>query len=319
MSSMRAAYGSEVIAIFLADIHLTLNPPIWRSAEPDWLEAQYRPIEEVKQLQSEFKCPIFCAGDIFEWWFGAFGKGGSELTNYAIDYLFDMHSIAGQHDLPLHQYEDIHKSAYWTLVKAKRIENLPPDSRTAIGKMKIFHFPYGHPITHCPKQMEDRIYIAIVHDYVWIRGSSYPEAPVEKRVRSAKLLNDKWMGYDIIIFGDNHKGFLTKVGKTTVFNCGTLMRRKSDEINYEPQVGLLLESGEIVSHHLDISEDKHLDVQGDIDDKDTLDMKSFFRELEKLGQTELKFVDAIKKYFAAKKVVKETRQILLRAMEKKRK
>lgn len=317
MSPVRVR-DDDVIAIFLADIHLTLNPPIWRSAESDWLEAQYRPIEEVKLLQDKFDCPIFCAGDIFEWWFAAFGKGGSELTNYAIDYLPDMYSIPGQHDLPLHQYEDIRKSAFWTLVQAKKIENLSHKISLTINNMRIFNFPYSFSITPCPKQMKDRIYIAIVHDYVWVPGCKYPEAPAEKRVRSTKLLNGKWMGYDIIIFGDNHKGFMTTVGETTVFNCGTLMRRKSDEVDYEPQVGLLLKSGEIVPHYLNTKEDKYLDVQGNIDDKDELDMKSFFRELELLGHTELSFVDACKRYFAAKKVVRETRMILLNAMEKRK-
>ena len=236
MSPVRVR-NEDVIAILLADIHLSLNPPIWRSAESNWLEAQYRPIEEVKLLQDKFECPIFCAGDIFEWWFGAFGKGGSELTNYAIDYLPDMYSIAGQHDLPLHQYNDINKSAYWTLVQAGKIFNMAPASvRTINDKMVVYSLPYGYPIEPCPEEKK-YLRIAIIHDYVWIPGCKYPEAPAEKRLKRIKhgQENQKLYGYDIIVYGDNHKGFMTMVGKTTVFNCGTLMRRKSDEVDYEPQ------------------------------------------------------------------------------------
>ena len=57
---------------------------------------------------------------------------------------------------------------------------------------------------------------------------------------------------------------------TAIFNCGCLMRRKSDEIDYKPQIGLLLESGEIKLYFLNISKDKHLDT---IDDSTAIEAR----------------------------------------------
>jgi len=313
----------EVIAILLADIHLSLKAPVWRSAEPDWLRAQLRPLDEVKGLQLRYKCPVLCAGDIFDRNRGIADGWNAppELINYAMSHLpNNMYCIPGQHDLPNHRYEDIKRSAYWTLVEAGKITNLSPETDGVSygkGMMRIFAFPHGCPIRPCSvPRMAGRLYIAVVHDYVWIPGSSYSGAPKEKKIRSTKLRNGRLMGYDVIVYGDNHKGFKAKIGKTTIFNCGTLMRRKSDEIDYKPQVGLLLKSGMVIPHYLDISKDKYLLTADPKGERPELDLKSFMEKLEKLGKTELDFEDAMEEFIRAGKVCIEAGQIILEAMEK---
>ncbi len=325
---MRETYGSKVIAIFLADLHLELNPPIWRSAEPDWLEAQYRPIEELRILKDKYDCPVICAGDIFDrnkkiadgW------NASPELVNWAIGCLPEMYAIPGQHDLPNHRYEDIHRSAFQTLVKAGKIIELKPGQlkKVIIGSQNLMlcGYPPGYEIESVNGCEDDRddgdIWIAVVHDYIWIPGKSYPKAPDEKRLKllGSNKSGKKFYGYDVIVYGDNHKGFMTHAGQTTIFNCGTLMRRKSDEIDYRPQVGLLLESGKVVSHYLDISEDKYLDVVDEKDSQEELDMTSFMQELEKLGETALDFKNAMKEFFHQGKTSDQAKQIILKAMEK---
>ena len=316
----------EVLAILLADIHLSLKPPLWRSAEEDWLEVQAKVLCEVDWLQEKYGCPVICAGDIFDrsrkiadgW------NASAELINFAIKYLPDnMYAIPGQHDLPNHQYIDIDRSAYWTLVKAGKIKNIPPIPQehydiTIIDKrLALFGFPPGYEILPNEVNNESCILdIAVIHDYVWIPGHSYPDAPKEKRLGQTSF-DKKWLGYDVLVYGDNHKGFTHKIGTSTVFNCGTLMRRKSDEIDYRPQVGLLLADGSVVPHYLDISQDKYLDTV-DLAEKErsNLDMTEFFNELEKLGKTALDFKEAMKEYFAGGKTSSEAKQIILEAMEK---
>ena len=68
----------------------------------------------------------------------------------------------------------------------------------------------------------------------------YPGAPetglVKSVIKSCK-------GFDVLVFGDNHKGFTTtnKVGKGSVVMLvpGTAMRRHRDEIEYKPRAWLL--------------------------------------------------------------------------------
>jgi len=323
----------KVLAIFLADIHLSLKPPVWRSAEPDWMEAQKLVLSEVCGLQKLFECPVFCAGDIFDrnrknadgW------NAPAELINFAIRVLPDnIYAIPGQHDLPNHQYDDIERSAYWTLVKANKIKDIHPGGITIVNQHLVLSaFPPGFGVKLFEKEkwkhgchnvlsMND-IIVAVVHDYIWIPGYSYPNAPDEKRIKMYKNDYGKQYGYDVIVYGDNHKGFSKKVGETTIFNCGTLMRRKSDEIDYQPQVGLLLESGEVIPHYLDTSQDKYITAAEAIV-KETLEMSEFMDELEKLGKTALDFVDAMKEYMhRAGRMSSEAKQIILNAMEKTKK
>ena len=318
MSDLREV-NEKVIAIFLADIHLSLKPPVWRSAELDWLGVQKKVLLEVSSLQHRYDCPVICAGDIFDKW-----NSRPELINLAIEFLpDDMYAIPGQHDLPLHQIEDIHRSAYWTLVEAGKIKSIKlfrhKSFSISFDTFVIYGFPFGEKLTELVRPNNKKIHIAVVHDYVWIPKYSYPNAPREKQlgVFTCTEKDERWRGYDVVVYGDNHKGFQIQFGKTTIFNCGTLMRRKSDEIDYKPQVGLLLESGKVIPHYLDISKDKHLEMIEGEEIESELDLADFIKELEKLGTTALDFKDAINQFLHKGKTSDEAKQIILKAMEKK--
>ena len=298
----------NVKAIFCADKHLQHKAPIWRSAEPDWYEAMKRPLMELKELQKRYECPILCAGDIFDNW-----NSPPELINFALEYMPFIYAIPGQHDLPNHNIDEIGKSAFWTLVKATQIEHSASLSNVASSELTIHSYPYGKVIT--PISIDSEFtQLLLAHQYVWIPDFDYQGAPVENRLDKMK---HQLKGYDVAVFGDNHKGFLTTAGKTTVFNCGTLMRRKSDEVDYRPMVGLLLSDGKIKIHYMDISKDKYLTIKNDnmITKLDDLKISDFVKELEKLGSTGLDFEEAVNRYFEMNKVARKTRQILLKAIK----
>lgn len=300
----------KILAIFCSDIHLSLKSPIFRSAEPDWLKAQERPLDEVRVLQQKYNCPILCAGDVFDKW-----NCSPELINWAIMHLPPIYAIPGQHDLPNHQLENIRKSAFWTLVKADVITEIKFRAFTIHKLFEISGFPFGKDISEPNICSHYKQKIAIIHDYIWIPGYSYPNAPIEKKFDKAGVVDNKWLGYDVIIYGDNHKGFCIKKGDTTIFNCGTLMRRKSDEIDYRPQVGLLTESGKVIPYYLDISKDKYIETIKP-EQETNLNMSGFFDELEKLGKSALDFVDNMKEFMHRGKTIKEVKRIVLEAMEK---
>ena len=191
----------EVIAILCADIHLSLNPPIWRSTEPDWFEAMKRPLDELTNLQSKYDCPIICAGDVFDRW-----NSPAELINFAFDNLPQMYAIPGQHDLPFHKYEDIKKSAYWTLVQAGKIIDIEEENPLEIKKhqIKIYGFPWGAELVKCFGKMKDWIHIAVIHRYFWMENKKYEGAMNEDHIRHWKQI---LASYDIAVIGDNHQSF----------------------------------------------------------------------------------------------------------------
>ncbi len=300
----------EVIAIACADLHLSLKAPRCRQGESDWFGAMFKTINQLRQLQEKFEVSILCAGDIFDRW-----NSVPELTNWAIDYLPHMYAIPGQHDLPQHNYNERNKSAYETLVKAKVLEPLQPDNAQWIAgdtyTLCIDAYPWGYKIQKSTAT-KDEIKIAIIHEYNWFANARYPHAPKEQRI-SAK--RKELMAYDVVIFGDNHKGFCTKVGKTTIFNCGTLMRRAADEIDYIPQVGLIMSDGKVIPRSLDTKGEK---IDGTTDTaQDTevmLEVQDFLNALSDLDENPLDFTDVVCRYITDNDIRQGTKQMLLEAI-----
>jgi DNA repair exonuclease SbcCD nuclease subunit len=312
----------KVVAICTSDWHLSHKPPVWRSNEPDWYAAMQRPLDEINNLVKKYKCKVFCAGDIFDKW-----NSPPELINWTMQHIPpDVYSIPGQHDIPNHNIREMKKSAYRTLCMGREIIcNLHPETYDTFpfmiddANVEIWAWPFGKQLKSIP--VDNTFAIALVHDYAWIPGFSYPNAPKEKHLfmKSQHLINGKYYGYDVIVYGDNHKSFQTQIGKTTIFNCGTLMRRKSDEENYKPQVGLLYSDGSVEPHYLDISRDKHLAAEEakPREQMEELDMDELADELRKLGSSALDFSDAVKQYCVSKGVKEPVQDIILKAMENK--
>jgi DNA repair exonuclease SbcCD nuclease subunit len=309
MSSVREKYGEEVEAILLADIHLQLNPPIWRTAEPDWFAAMARPLEEIKNLKMYYNCPVLCAGDVFEKW-----NSSPELINFADEYLPHMYAIPGQHDLPLHNYGDLKKSAYYTLVNTGRIQNVLPGVSVAAKNIWVHGFPYGCELGPRRINDDDQPNVALVHKYIWMKGYGHPEASPKDKIKPGTYKGGTTNQFDVIVYGDNHKHFQTKISKSLIWNCGTILRRHLDEEDYKPCVGLLMPDGRIETYELDTSQDKYIDVE-DVCEDAAFDMKEFIKELEELGDVGLDFVEALMRYLKKKTVSPEAKTLMLEILE----
>ena len=298
---------SDVIAILCADIHLSHKPPVARSAEKSWYAAMRRPLDELSGLAEKHGVSVICAGDVFDRWASC-----PELINFALEHLPEMYVVPGQHDLPNHNYEEKERSAYWTLVKAGMIDTLD-DEGVCIEGIDLAGFPWGFSILSIDPA-ENRLLVAVIHRFIYRKGKDgYPGAPVEQEVAGYRK---ELEGYDVAVFGDNHKGFLSKVGDCTVFNCGTMMRRKIDEVDYKPMVGLLRSDGTVEPYFLDCSEDKFMSADKlRVADAAGLDLSKFMSELESLGGDELDFRSVVDEYLDRKAVDQGVRKAVLQAME----
>ena len=303
---------SKPIAILCADIHLSHKPPIWRSAEPDWYEAMKRPLDELTYLQEKYDVPVLCAGDVFDKW-----NAPAELINFAIDNLpDDFYAIAGQHDLANHNLKEIEKSAFWTLVKSDKIKEMYLLYPLTIDFHPYF-YSYGQKIQKNPDKFQ-AIKICLAHQYIWTKNKNYQTASEDYHLNKFK---DVFLSYDVVVTGDNHIPFeatlksKTSKHKTKVWNCGSLMRRHSDQINYQPRIAILYDNCCLDFYYLDISKDKHIKIADKEIVSDTgLDMSVVIRELEKLGDSELDFEEAVKSYLKNQKIEKQVQSILLKAM-----
>lgn len=301
-----------VIAILLSDVHLSHKAPIARSAEPDWYYAMARPLLQVERLKELYEVPVVCAGDIFDHW-----KSPPELVNFAIRMLpKGMYAVPGQHDLAYHSLEDIRKSAYWTLVAAGIIEDLPHGVPIKVNDiLHLWGVPWNCDIPDTDGFAEEgEIHLAVIHAYNWMKGKSYPGAPEKGNCLRWKKKLDK-AGFTASVFGDNHKGFTFG---SSMLNCGGFMRRKIDEIKYQSQVGLLTKWGKIVPVELDVSEDKFIDAESTLALAEKgLEMGSFLAELATLGDTSLNFIEQVTRYCVDNGIDKSIKRIILEALEKR--
>jgi hypothetical protein len=290
----------NVVAILCSDIHLSHKCPVARSAEPDWYMAMKRHLIQLSDLSVKYNAPIICAGDVFDRW-----NSPPELINFAIDNLPDMYAIPGQHDLPNHVLEDVHKSAYWTLVEQGTLVDLNI-SLMINDDLYLFPFPWGTDIKPPDAGTLSKIKLAVIHKYCWMQGSSFPGAEEGHISAYRKQLK----GYDAAVFGDNHKGFIS--GK--VCNCGSLIRRSIDQIDYKPFVGLLHVDGSLSQEFLDISEDLFLETK-EVKEIEIEGITKFVEELNSLGPDSLDFETALNQYMENNRICDDTRSTVSQILE----
>ena len=290
---------NKVIAIVCADLHLSHTPPAARSVEPDWYAAQGRYLDELVELVEQHGADIYIAGDLFHWW-----KSPPELINWAIEKLSPafVFAIPGQHDLPNHNLEEIRKSAFQTLLSVEVVDG---DFTLRVpGPLTVDPFPWGCEIK--PREVDKHdladqfIHMALIHQYTWIQGHSYQGAAEESRVG---YLAKSLKGYDIAVFGDNHKPFEHHVGNCVVFNCGCLIPRASDERDIRPSVGLVRSDGTITRHYLNT----HVNdlwapvAEGDVEYEESTELTEFLQKLETLEASTISFHTAIMQLLDEKK------------------
>lgn len=307
----RVSASVEVVAILCSDIHLSSRAPIARSAEPDWFLAMDRQLAQLRKLQKKFQCPVICAGDIFDRWYST-----PELINFALDQLpDDMYAVPGQHDLPDHSMQEIHRSAYWTLVQAGKVKNI--ERRTELSDILLYGFGWGDELQHVPKndRKDKRIKLAVVHRYCWYtKRTCYPGAPKEGQ---ADNILEALKGIDAVVTGDNHKGFCTEEQTGPyLINPGTFFRRKIDEKDHAPNVGLLHRDGIIETHLLNCKDDKFIDVDKGLELLEKgLDLTELVDDLKSLGNGTLDFVEALFQYLDKNGVSKAVRKHITNSME----
>jgi len=301
---------TEKIAILCSDLHLSHTPPLARSGEPDWYKAMARPLRELNDLVSDIQSPlVLCGGDVFDRW-----NCPPKLITFAMQTLPDnFNSVMGQHDLPYHSWEQRESSAFWTLEEADIV-----DLASRWGKYKRVAwcgFQWGEEIEDNNSGWGDAITVCIAHQYVWWGNAKESVIATEKNSLSYSL--EKLQGYDVALFGDNHKGFLETRIPGVIFNAGTFMRRHSDEKSYKPMVGLLYEDGTVKPYYLDTSEDV-FDSSEEVHEAEQvlLNLDSFLDGLQKLGETGLDFRRAVDAAMDREQVSRVVRRVILEAMEK---
>jgi hypothetical protein len=181
----------------------------------------------------------------------------------------------------------------------------------------IYPYPYGFEVQPpIDKPANIMQHIALIHGYAWTEKTGHQGATEETRYGS-------WMkklkGYDAAIFGDNHKPFIVKGNDKIpwISNCGTFMRRHSDEKDIKPRVTLLHTDNQISIHYLDTSKDLFFDAGEAVSRLEKnleIDLGDFAEELGKLYSEKLDFAKIVLRWIEHNKPPEAVRVLLKRAI-----
>jgi hypothetical protein len=311
--------SDDVAAVFTSDWHASHTAPIARSVEDDWYNVMWDAMSQPLEYAKVHRVPLFFGGDLFDRW-----NANSELTNFMIDlfryWKVNVHGIPGQHDLPNHDIEQMHKSAYGSLVKAGVINHLSEPTKFFLdicnATLQVYPFQWGQKL-HGPAG-DGTFDIALCHRYIWKKNCGYPGAPEEDF--HEKVVEDL-RGYRVAVFGDNHKGFLTYAGGSSkewdpyILNCGGLMRRKIDEVSYQPHFGVLRQDGSVYRVALDVSKDQFIDVSDAIPIVEkALELAGFVGSLKQKNDEAIDFVQTLKAFLRKNKVGRLVKELIEKAV-----
>lgn len=306
---MPAVRSPRIVAIAVADLHLSHKPPVARSCE-DWYAVQKRYLDQLCMLAEVHRCPVLCAGDITDK-----ATMPPELIGFLLKYLPEMYAIPGNHDLPNHDYASIRKSVYGVLVEAGKIVNLEPGkSLEVVGgdmmPLRLYGYPYGFEPSPLNKPHGLMLEIALVHKYVWTEKSgSYPGASEENRLRNFKK---QVVGFDVVIIGDNHIPFGSgNGGEQRIVNVGGFIRRKTDEKSLRPSVVFIRGNGETERHYLDCEKDEFIEASEVEKLLSGIGCQTFIEALSELGGAAIDFAEAVEQTMEREKVSPEVKQLIL--------
>mgnify|MGYP000673973163 CR=1 FL=1 len=263
-------------------------------------------------------------GDIFDSWKAH--RSPPELVNKVIEWLGyfqgNVYAVPGNHDLPYHAYENKDKSPYYTLVRAGVVKDLRPGAPALVGdNLFLEGFPYGYPVKGpdpSARTYKDRTKVAVVHDYCFTSGCGY--YPGVDESKHANVHMEKLEGFDLALFGDQHKSFTSNNGQRpnpiTLINVGGFARFTQGERHYHPSMYAVYDN--LSSEDMSLATEKDMwaekqQVEAAKDGK--ADFTRLFAELAKNPEKVLDFADAVQRVLRDNGEVRDlTRHILLKVL-----
>jgi len=288
---------NRVDAILTADWHLRDDQPVCRT--DDFLNTQFEKVKYVSRLQQTYNCPVLHAGDLFHHW-----KPSPFLLTKTIQCLPDhFYTVYGNHDLPQHNMELSSKSGI-AVLEAARVLHVLRSGHWGDEKPKS-NYKIIRP------GMSDRE-ILVWHVFTWSVSSPFPGVTTPDALKL--LMRNK--EFDLILTGDNHQPFVTRLDGRLLVNPGSLMRQSADQQDYKPAVWLYdAQANTAVPHYIPI--EQGVVSREHITDKEERDsrIQAFISKLNDDWESVLSFEENLRRFLEVNVVRPEVKSIIYKALE----
>lgn len=134
-------------------------------------------------------------------------------------------AVYGQHDLLFHNKEN--KDVALNVLEAAKVVTICDQEPFSMNGVNIYGCSYDDEI---PEIKTDGINILMIHAMVIAEKKLWKDQ--KDFIKSSTLLRKH--KFDLIVCGDNHKGFQDNYRNRFLINCGSLMRSNIDQKNHKP-------------------------------------------------------------------------------------
>jgi DNA repair exonuclease SbcCD nuclease subunit len=256
------------------------------------METQRLAIRFVVDKANEIDCNIYFTGDLLDT-----TRVPDEIMSMLIEEIHRLCDhlhfcfIAGNHDLPYHNWDNINRSSIGTLWKWAVS---PYTLFESIGDSAFWvHFgkdpkeKYKTELTGKP---------LFIHRLVFPTKKSMP--PNVNGITAGNLLKE-YPGIDYICIGDYHRAYDYEENGRHVINPGTLLRQDAGELDYETGFYFVDTDKDIIEFIRipdpdDLVTDRYLEIAEERNDR----IAAFVESVESSGKITLSFEDNVKSWLA---------------------
>jgi len=307
--------------ILAADLHLRATRP--RCRKDDYRAAQERKLRFILDLARQSP-PLLVAGDFFH-----VARPGEELLAWVIGLLDEYNVVPvvvpGQHDLPGHSLEQLHRSGVGVLEAAGAV-NLIIDPKSPLWlpylyadldntDMYVHGCPYG---TEPSKTVTGHPGVLLWHHMVINEVPIWPGQVADK----AHSLLRKYPQFNLIVTGDNHESFAIAGANRPgapfkhqwIINPGSMMRMTAAQTGHRPCV-YGWNNGKVKHHPLPVEDDVFdLTELEEAKGKDAR-IQAFVDRLESRWEAGLSFQKNLEEFLRANPVDAETEALVRGCLE----
>lgn len=306
----------KATAILTADIHVTHRTPTCRI--DDYVETMKTKLQWLERLRKKHDCVILDAGDILDRW-----KSSPELMLWMLDNLpNEIITIPGNHDLPQHNINLLHRSGLGLLERVGKIRLLTGNNSFHLEENGVKFSVYGLPWKGVelgalpPVAKENQRRVLLIHELTWTGGKPWGGCDAPNATKLLKRHPD----FDLIVSGHNHRSFIhhDKDGRTLV-NPGSLMRRTADQLLHRPKVYLWYGStGKVTPINVPTSLPEEVMSREHIDriDQKNERIAAFVERLNKDWVAEFSFEKNLEKFFSHNQIPPKVEEIVWESVEK---
>jgi predicted phosphodiesterase len=287
-------------AILCGDFHLRESVPVCRT--DDFWTVQWNKVQQVRELQEKYDCPVIHSGDLFDHW-----KPSPYLLSMTMQNLpNEFTTVYGNHDLPQHNLDLAIKCGINVLLQANALKVY---ENTHWGQ-ELEQSSDLYEISGASKTISRDI--AVWHVMTYQGKSPWPGCTD----LTAKQILEKYPQYGLICCGHNHKSFVEELDGRILVNPGSLTRQTADQEDHQPCVWLwYADSNTVTPYYLKC--EKNVISREHIDKIDARNerLDAFVQTLSDEWEEGISFEENLERFFTVNKVRTSVINIIRKAVE----